>query len=178
LRKLNYVDIILAGFLLWGGFQGFRRGLIIEVASLVALALGIWGGIHFSDQVAEFVREYWGWEHPQMPVMAFGLTFLVIVQAVWLLGKLLTQVLKMVALNIFNRFAGALFGVVKFGLILGVLLHLWGRMDPNGQIWPFADREKSFLYAPVQALSDLFFPHFQEVIPSLPLPENLIEKKV
>jgi len=84
----------------------------------------------------------------------------------------------MVALNIFNRFAGALFGVVKFGLILGVLLHLWGRMDPNGQIWPFADREKSFLYAPVQALSDLLFPHFQEVIPSLPLPENLIEKKV
>ena len=44
---VNYLDIIFIVPLIWAGFRGFKKGLIIEVSTLIAFGLGIWGGIHF-----------------------------------------------------------------------------------------------------------------------------------
>ncbi len=52
---MNYIDLIIAIPLVWGVFVGFKNGLIIEVASLAALLLGIFGAIHFSDLTANFL---------------------------------------------------------------------------------------------------------------------------
>ena len=46
---MNYLDIIIIIPLIWGAYKGFRKGFIIEIASLIALILGIWGGINFSS---------------------------------------------------------------------------------------------------------------------------------
>jgi membrane protein required for colicin V production len=45
---MNYIDIIIGIVLIVSAISGFRKGLIVEVASLAALILGIWGAIHFS----------------------------------------------------------------------------------------------------------------------------------
>ncbi len=45
---MNYIDIILGLLLLVAAVRGFMKGFIYEVASLAALILGVWGGIHFS----------------------------------------------------------------------------------------------------------------------------------
>ena len=54
---MNYVDIILAAPLLLGAFKGFKKGLIIELISLIALAVGIWGAVHFSDFAVQLLAE-------------------------------------------------------------------------------------------------------------------------
>ena len=54
---MNYIDIFLLVPLLWGAFKGFKKGLIIEVVSLIALGLGIWGGVHFSDFSTTFLAD-------------------------------------------------------------------------------------------------------------------------
>lgn len=175
---VNYIDVVLGVLLLWGTVNGFRRGLVVEVASLLALVLGVWGGIHLSHGVAEFVRTEWGWEGAYIPHVSFAITFVGIVVAVWLVGKLLTQVLKMIALNIFNRIAGAAFGLIKFAILLGVLIQLWNTIDPKGHIWPHEDRNDSLLYPYVETLSTTIFPQLQELIPELWDAENPAEKKV
>ena len=45
---MNTLDIILAVILIFGFVRGLSRGLFVEVASLLALILGIYGAIHFS----------------------------------------------------------------------------------------------------------------------------------
>jgi len=174
----NYIDMVLGVLLLWGIINGFRRGFIVEVASLLALVLGVWGGIRWSHGVADFVRLQWGWEGAYIPQVSFAITFVGIVIVVWLVGKLLTQVLKMIALNIFNRIAGGAFGLMKFAILLGVLIQLWNTIDPKGHIWPREDRNNSLLYPYVESLSTTLFPQLQELIPELWAPENPTEKKV
>ena len=44
---MNYIDIILGILLLLSAIGGFKKGLIVELASLAALILGIWGAIEF-----------------------------------------------------------------------------------------------------------------------------------
>ena len=45
---MNYFDIIFVIPLLWGAYKGFSKGFVLEIASFVALGLGVWGGLKFS----------------------------------------------------------------------------------------------------------------------------------
>ena len=85
---MNYIDIILCIPLVWGLYKGFTKGLIIEAATLVAFGLGVWGGIHFSDFIAQKIKETFDWQSPYLPVVSFALTFLVIIIIVFLIAKL------------------------------------------------------------------------------------------
>ena len=55
---MNVFDIIIAALLLFGLVRGIMKGLFIEVASLVALIAGVYGAIHFSYFVSNFLKEY------------------------------------------------------------------------------------------------------------------------
>ena len=48
---MNYLDIILSIPLLIGLYKGISRGIIKELASLLALIIGIYGAVHFSEQL-------------------------------------------------------------------------------------------------------------------------------
>jgi len=50
---MNFIDIFVAALLLWFGYKGFKKGLVFELVSIVALSLGIYGGLKFSDRTAE-----------------------------------------------------------------------------------------------------------------------------
>ncbi len=56
--SMNYLDIISALLLAWFAFNGYRKGLIIEVASLAALILGVYAMLYFSDVTASFLIEF------------------------------------------------------------------------------------------------------------------------
>ncbi len=42
---MNWLDIGIAVPLVWGAYVGFKKGLVIELASLAALILGIYAAI-------------------------------------------------------------------------------------------------------------------------------------
>ena len=46
---LDYIVLIP---LCWFAFMGFKRGLIYELTSILALVLGVWASYRFSDTVA------------------------------------------------------------------------------------------------------------------------------
>ena len=48
LSIMNYLDIIIAIPLVWGIVIGFKKGFVIEIASLIAILAGVYGSIHFS----------------------------------------------------------------------------------------------------------------------------------
>ena len=110
---MNYIDIFLIVPLIWGAFKGYKKGLIIEVVSLAALGLGIWGGIYFSDYAVNLIVDKV--DDKYITITAFMLTFLVIVLVVYFLGKLLEKIIDIVQLKFINKLAGACFGLLKFG---------------------------------------------------------------
>ncbi len=160
---MQTLDIILIIPLAWGAYRGFRNGFIVELCTLAALILGIWGAIHFSSWVAEYLIRQVDIERKYLPVTSFAVTFLGIVIIINLLAKLLTNLMKAIALNGINRFAGAVFGVLKWGFLLSVLLFLWRPVQEGSVNWPSrADREQSILYEPVAEFAPMLFPYLEE----------------
>ncbi len=162
---MNYLDIILAIPLLWAVYRGFTKGLIFSVASLLALILGIYGAIHFSFVVEQYVA---AWFHPSEKYLAFisfALTFVLIVIAVHLFAWAIDRLVKAVALGFMNRLAGVLFNLIKMAFILSVILSLVNYLNSFSHFIPEEDQEESVLYDPVSSFAPAVFPYLKfEVI--------------
>lgn len=154
---MGLLDIILALLLAYGLYKGFRNGLLIEIASIVALIAGIYGAIHLSYVAADYLSERVSWEMLYIKLAAFTITFLAIVILVHLFGKFLTGIADLAMLGIVNTLAGAVFGLVKMAVILGALLIFYERA--NGA-WQFIDprtKKESILYQPLKDVGAFVF---------------------
>ncbi len=156
LFEVNYFDIIILIPLLWAGYRGFTKGVIIEVVSILAFVLGIWGAIHFSDYIAGFVRDNINSEYE--PVISFSILFVGIVVLVFVVGKLLEKLINLAQLKLANKVAGAIFGVGKVVLILSFLVIIVNQYDAKFKFIPKEVKEGSLLYAPLIDLSKKVVP--------------------
>ena len=142
---MNYLDIIIAIILFLFGFKGFRKGLIIEVVTLLAFAVGIYGAMHFSDFTAEHLQEFMEINPKYLNTIAFVLTFILLVIAVNVLGRWVTNMVKAMNLNFWNKLVGGVFGVLKGVLLCSVLLLVLNNFQLIGVVKPEV-REQSKLY--------------------------------
>lgn len=158
---MNYLDIILAIPLLWFAYKGFTRGIIVEVASLVALIAGIWLAVHFSWYVGEYLEGMLNLRPQQMSMIAFTITFLGVVILVNMVGKLVTALVKSVALGLPNKLAGGAFGFIKTAFIISIVLYLYGMVDPGMKMVPKELKEGSKLFEPVARIAPVVIPRLQ-----------------
>lgn len=156
---MNIIDILLGALLLFGLVRGLMKGLFVEVASLVALIAGIYGAIHFSSFVAEFLMEHVDWSERTINLTAFAITFVIIVLAISLAGKALTKLADFAALGFLNKLLGAVFGVLKIGLILSVVLMIFSKMNRTIPFLEDEDLKDSVLFEPVKSLAPMLFPN-------------------
>ena len=160
---MNTIDVILAALLLFGFIKGLLKGLFVEVASLVALIAGIYGAIHFSFFVGGFLSGFVQWEERYITIVSFAITFAIIVIVIALIGKMLTKMADFAQLGILNKILGGVFGALKIGLILSIVLLVFSKL--NNKI-PFVSDDQiaeSILYEPVKDLATTLFPYFLRV---------------
>ncbi|WKD85280.1 hypothetical protein KCTC32516_00620 [Polaribacter huanghezhanensis] len=155
---MNVFDIVIAVFLVFGFARGLMKGFFIEVASLVGLIGGIWGSIHFSYFVGDFLKESVSWSEKQISLAAFAITFILILVVVSLIGKFLTKLADLAALGIVNKIFGGVFGLVKMGLLLSVVFIFFDRMNSSITLVDKETLEESILYKPVKRIAPTIFP--------------------
>ena len=146
----NYIDIAVVCLLFYGLIRGAFRGFFVEIASLLALVLAVFGALHFSSFTASVLAKYLTWEY--LPLLAFALTFVGIIIGVAWIGKLLTKLAKVVLLGFLNRLLGAIFGACKWLVICGVLIWIVGQINV---FFPFLPEELT--------KDSLFFEHLQNL---------------
>lgn len=155
---MNTIDIILAALLLFGLARGFFKGFFVEVTTLVALALGIYGAIHFSYFAASFISSRVNWQYNYVEIASFATTFLIVVIALFLLGRILTKLADAASLGILNKLLGAVFGLLKIGLVLSVILIIFDQLNRSLPFITDDKKKTSILYKPVKSLVPLIFP--------------------
>ncbi|TCK68029.1 membrane protein required for colicin V production [Winogradskyella wandonensis] len=156
---MSIIDIVLGALLLFGLIRGAMKGLFVEVASLVALVLGVWGAIHFSYFAAELLESKVDWNEKTINIVAFAVTFVVIVLTISLAGKALTKLADFAALGMLNKLLGGVFGALKIGLILSILLIVFSKLNNTLPFMEQDDLEESILYEPVKSLAPIIFPN-------------------
>lgn len=156
---MSIIDIVLAALLLFGFIRGLFKGLFVEIASLVALVLGVYGAIHFSYFAADLLESKVDWNEKTINIVAFAITFVIIVLAISLAGKALTKLADFAALGLLNKLLGGVFGALKIGLILSVLLIVFNKLNNTLPFMEKEDLEESVLYKPVKSLAPMIFPN-------------------
>jgi membrane protein required for colicin V production len=155
---MNIFDIVIAAVLVFAFVRGLMKGFFVEVASLVALVGGVWGAIHFSYFVAALLEERVAWDENYISLTAFAITFVAIVVAVSLLGKMLTKMADFAALGLVNKIFGGVFALLKSVVILSVVFVFFARVNNT---FPFVGKEtleNSILYEPVKNIVPSIFP--------------------
>jgi membrane protein required for colicin V production len=156
---MNFIDLVFIIILLWSAYKGFRKGFILQLSTLAALLLGIFGAIHFSDFTADFLTNNFNISNQYLQIIAFAVTFIVIVIAVHLLARLIEKLVQAIALGFVNRILGIVFGVAKVAFILSIILVLVNKADEKYNFIPDEKTEKSMLYEPLSDFAPMIFPY-------------------
>lgn len=154
---MSFLDIILGLLLLWGLWKGLKNGLFVEIASIVALIAGIFGAIHFSYFAGDYLSNNMEWDERYINIVAFAITFIIIVLAVHLLGKFLTKIADFAMLGLLNKIAGAIFGTLKVAVILGAILVFIDRANSSSGLIKNETVKQSALYEPIKEIGVFIF---------------------
>lgn len=153
---MGILDIIFIIPVVWLAYVGFKKGLIIELSTLLALVLGVFVSLYFSDITAEFLKNSFDVSSKYLKLISFIITFLLVVIAVNLTGKLIEKFVDMVALSFLNKSTGGVFGVLKAVVILSLLVFFIEKVD-----------KKKFLLSEELTENSLFYPYIQPIAPTL-----------
>lgn len=146
---MNYLDIIIAIILFLFGFKGFRKGLIIEVVTLLAFGVGIYGAMHFSDFTAAHLQDVMEINPKYLNTIAFVLTFILLVVLVNIIGRLVTKAVQAMNLGFFNKLGGFVFGAAKGLLLCSTLVLVLNNLQWMGLVKEEVKKE-SYLYPYVE----------------------------
>lgn len=158
--EFNYIDLVVLIPLIFGMYKGFTKGLILSIATLIGLVVGVWAGVKFSHLTSEVLFEKFQLD---IPLLAFAVTFLCVLIAIYFIGKLLSKFIDMLALGLFDKIGGAIFSAFKTVLILAVVLLFFENINNNFHLVDTAMLDNSILYPFVKMVSKLVFPYFNDL---------------
>jgi membrane protein required for colicin V production len=150
---MSFIDIIILVLTALFVINGYRKGIIISLASIVSLILGIYAAVYFSNFLDAVLMEQLHPSRTWLPILSFTITFLIVVIAILLIAKMAEKVVDVVGLGIFNRLGGAFLGLVKGVIVISIFLFIFTSADPKGKWITHEDKKESYFYSRV---SDVF----------------------
>jgi membrane protein required for colicin V production len=120
---LTTFDFFLLAPIAYGAFNGFRKGLLLEVLSLVAWFIAVILGLQFLNLAIPTMRGVVGEAYGFLPFITFLVVFVFIIIAVRVVGVLIKKVIHLTPLGMFDSLGGSVLGGLKW--CLGVSLFLY-----------------------------------------------------
>jgi membrane protein required for colicin V production len=156
---MSFIDIVFGVLLGIAVYKGLKNGLFVEVASFVALILGIYVAIKFSSLIGGVFSEFVpSWNPKYIEITAFIITFIVVVIGIHLSAKILTKLVDFAFLGWINKLAGVVFSVLKTILALSVVLFIFEKININNMLLSKETQENSIFYNPIQNISKAIYP--------------------
>ncbi len=155
---MNYLDFIIAVPLIWGAYKGFQRGFIFEIAMIIGLVLGLYLAFKMSSLFEGLMSKFVDAQGSTLHYLTFFVVFISVILIMVFLAKLLEGLLKIGNLNVFNKVAGAIFGIIKFALVVSVVFSVFRPVDAHLGLLSAKTKSGSLLYQPVVHITQYIFP--------------------
>lgn len=150
---MNALDWVIVSILGIGFVIGFIKGVIKQAFSLGGLILGIICGTLLYRPFADFLQNILKMSDQTARIVAFVIILLVIPIVCGLLGKLLSKLVHAASLGFVDRLIGAVFGLIKFVLFMGLVILLLEITGLEDRIVNNEEKKQSQLYVPVRDFS-------------------------
>ena len=157
---MHWFDGVAAVLLIALAVRGYRRGLIQQVSALLAVALGLFGGLYLHSAAAAMMPSF---GHPVLRlVAAFTVVFVAVALSVNLLARVLRTAVYGLFLGVADRLLGALLGILAGVLVLMVVVLLVARYLPDGPEWLVGAHTAPLLCVALEAVLPVLPDHFLE----------------
>ncbi len=161
---MNATDIIILICLIPAVIQGLIKGFTTQVAGILGIIVGVWASFRFSELVGGWLQPYLDVSPQVLHVVAFSVILIAVILGLALLGKALKGILKIAMLGWLDKLLGVLFGLIKAGLIVSLLVLLFDTLNTR---FSFVKEEvlgESVLYPVVKELGYTVFPYLKELL--------------
>ncbi len=159
--SISIIDIFIVIPLVFAVVRGAKRGFVMELTSLMAWLLGIWGAIHFSKFIAVVLIQSFNIKGQYLPLLAFLVTFLLIIVAVNLIGKLVDMMIGTVSKGAVNKISGAILAALKTLLLIGLFFLFFDGLNRNWNVVSKETLQSSRLYYPVISATEKTVPYLK-----------------
>lgn len=160
---MSFLDSIIGILLAYAVFKGMRNGLFAEVASFLSLILGIYIAIHFSSLIKVIFEKFVKWNPYTIQIIAFILTFIIVVLGVSYIGKVFTKIANFAYLGWLNKIGGGFFRALKTLLILSVIFSIFEKINYNHFLVKKETLAQSIFYHPIQKTTNSIFPSIEQL---------------
>ncbi len=151
---MNYIDLIVYITLIVAIINGWRRGMIVQICSLLGILCGIYLATKYGATVG-------GWLHIGEDYTFAGgflVVLVVVLIGVGVVSHLIKGLFKFVGLGIVDTILGIVLSVCKFMLILSVLFSTFNLLNGEFSMVSKETIASSRCYKPLVNLSDKIFP--------------------
>lgn len=146
---MNIFDIITLIFALLAIINGWRKGFISQLCSLV----GIVGGIALAIAFGAEVGAMFGIDASYQKPVGFIITFIVTSIAASLVAKLIGSLFSAIGLGGLDTLLGVVLSLLKYALILSVLFVAFSKLNAEVKLVEARHFNESKSYKPISALS-------------------------
>lgn len=160
---LNALDWVILGALVIGFVNGFRKGLIMSLSTLIGVIAGIWLAMNSSSKMQQFIEGNTSLEGPILPYISFLAVFILVYLICYFGGKALASTLKLLQLGVLDKIAGGLFGVFKavlFSSLVFLMINFFGFYNGSEQL-----EKKSALFSIIKDSSTIIYPSIINALP-------------
>ncbi len=160
---MGFLDIIIGVLLIYAAFKGIQNGLFVELASFFSLILGVYLAIQFSSIASTTLSNTLKWNPYTIRVIAFIITFLIVIIGVNLAGKFLTKLVSFAYLGWINKAGGGFFRVLKTVLIVSIVFSVFEKINYNHFLVNKTTLDHSIFFNPIQKTGSFIFPSIQKL---------------
>ena len=134
----------------------------MELASFVSLLFGIYLAVKFSSLIKGMLTGVLHWNPYTIQVIAFILTFIVVVIGISFLGKFLTKIADFAYLGWINKAGGGFFRMLKTVLVLGIVFGVFAKINYHNFLAKKETLDHSIFYNPIQKTAGFIFPSIEK----------------
>lgn len=116
------LDLVFAVILVLAVLQGYQKGLIVGLFSLIAIIIGLAAAIKLSTVVAELIGKSISISQEWLPLISFAVIFLIVILLIRWAAKLIEKSVEIAMLGWVNKLGGVIFYVAIYTIIFSVVL--------------------------------------------------------
>ena len=165
---MTWLDVVILLPLLIGLVRGFMKGLITEIIAILAVVLGFIGAKLWGQAFSAWILTQFTWPQAVCDAVAYALLFLGITIALNIVGRLISKLLKAIHLGWINRLLGALFGTVKWALVVLALVFCINKLDTQFSFLQPELKSSSLLYETAVKYADKALDYLKSSSPKIP----------
>ncbi len=151
---MNVIDLIVCLVLLLALWNGWRRGFILQICSLLTLVVAVWLAARFGGEAARLLRI----ETDYAEAVGFVLILVAAMLLFALLARVVRKVFHFAGFGLLDTLLGVAVAMLKNLLITSLIFAAIERINVDHALIPAETISASKCYRPVRNLSRLVLP--------------------